>query len=198
VDRVLRCNDCSSQVARLPPFSAKSRGGTSHWRAGARGARAIVETIGSTHHVLEGGFGFMSRFLMSASDRGVVLEGSEATRMAIVQLDYAGTGVHNGGYGRLARTRIPFSDDSGISSVNCRILGRINGKIGSGRSEGIVSGGTGAEIAGAFLVASFKMKFEGVPSLSRGGQDSPGLDIVLEKFGFFKGDEEKVHDRFVT
>ena len=197
MDRVLRCNDCSSQVARLPPFSAKSRGGTSRWRAGARGARAIVEAIGPTHRVLEGGFGFMSRFLMSASDRGVVLEGSEATRMAIVQLDYAGTGVHNGGSGRLA-TRIPFGDDSGICSVSCRILGSINGKIGSGRSEGIVAGGAGAEIAGAFLVPSFKMKFEGVPSLSRGGQDSPGLDIVLEKFGFFKWDEEKVHDRFVT
>ena len=37
-----------------------------------------------------------------------------------------------------------------------------------------------------FLVLGFKVQFESVPSLSRGGQDLPGLDVVLKKFGFVK------------
>ena len=128
----------------------------------------------------------------------MALEWSEAARVAIIQFDHARASVNNGGSGRRASSA-PFGNDGGIGSVDCRVLlGDIDGKVGSGRSEGIVPGGAGAEVAGAFLVSGFEVELESVSSLSRGGQDSPGLDIVLEKFGFFKGDEEKVHDRFVT
>jgi hypothetical protein len=174
------------------------RGWTIAWSCVVAGS--VHEGGRAVHHIfVQGGLSFVARFGFVACDGRMVFERCQSAGMAVIHFDNTRASVHHTGGtgGRIAELggRSRRSTGAADSSI-CAII--INCKVGCDSREGVVSSFPCAEVASAFLVASFEMVLEIVPRLGNGRKDAPGFDVVLENLVFFKRDKEKVHDCFVT